>query len=89
MNFRVIPWLLRKLHQGSKRPKYLVRLCRRLTEFRLIVNEAVDCADGCWSEDLIQRVIKEILGGENSGVSTYKETGQTISKMRSRLLLLL
>lgn len=71
MNFRVIPWLLRKLNQGSKRPKYLVRLCRRLTEFRSIVNEAVNYADGCWSEDLIQRVIKEILGGESSGVSTY------------------
>lgn len=72
MKFPVIPWLCNKFNQDFKHPKYLVRLCRRLTDFKLIINEAINCVDGYWSEDLIQRVIEEILEGENSGISTYR-----------------
>ncbi|QKQ75624.1 hypothetical protein [Nostoc sp. TCL240-02] len=57
--------------QGSKPPKYLVRLCRKLTNFKTLVNEATKCTDGCWSQDLIQRVIKEVLAEKSSGISTY------------------
>lgn len=71
MKFNAIPWWLKRLCQGSKRPKYLVRLCRSLGDFELIVSEAIECTDGCWQHDLIERVIQHVLGNEASGVSTY------------------
>lgn len=73
MKFNAIPWWLRRPWQGSKRPKYLVRLCRSLGDFELIVNEVIECTDTdiCWQQDLIERVIQHVLGNEVSGVSTY------------------
>ncbi len=71
MKCPIISWLLQKFNQDSKHPKYLVRLCRKPTAFTSLINEAINYPDECWNEDLIQRVIKEILEGENSGISTY------------------
>ena len=71
MKFNAIPWGLKRLCKGSKQPKYLVRLCRNLGEFEAIVNEARNCTNKCWQQDLIERVIRQVLGSESSGVSTY------------------
>ncbi|MBN3875231.1 hypothetical protein [Nostoc sp. JL23] len=72
MKLNAIPWCFRKLYQGYKRPKYLVRLCRSLGDFEPIVSEAKNSADSNWSQDLIQQVIEQALGGEASGISTYE-----------------
>ncbi len=71
MKFNAIPWWLKKPCKGSKQPKYLVRLCRSLGDFEMIVSEASKCTDKCWQPDLIERVIRQVLGNEASGVSTY------------------
>ncbi|MEH1811528.1 MAG: hypothetical protein V7L09_03515 [Nostoc sp.] len=72
MKLNAIPWCFRKLYQGYKRPKYLVRLCRSLGDFEPIVSEAKNSVDSIWSQDIIQQVIDEVLGGEASGISTYE-----------------
>lgn len=72
MKLNAIPWCFRKLYQGSKRPKYLVRLCRSLGDFEPIVSEAKSSVDSTWSQDLIQQVIEQVLGGKASGISTYE-----------------
>lgn len=71
MKFNTIPWWLTRPWQGSKRPEYLVRLCRSLGDFELIVSEVIGCTDICWQQDLIERVIQHVLGNKVSGVSTY------------------
>ena len=52
------------------RPKYLVRLARSLHHFTLIVNEA-RCTSPPWPEDLVDRVIDNLLEGGHSKISVY------------------
>jgi hypothetical protein len=66
-----ISWYSKKQKPSNISPKHLVRLCRRRTDFITIINEAISSPKQDWDEDLINRVIKHILGEERTGVSVY------------------
>lgn len=53
-------------------PENLVRLCKRRDEFQNIINEACESLGQNWEQQLIDRVIEYILGGESSGISVYR-----------------
>ena len=68
---KVSEWL-KKLYRNFAPPKNLVRLCRRPNDLSTLVNEAISYTGSSWSQELIDRVIQEILEGGKSGISVYR-----------------
>lgn len=66
-----IRWWLRRLRRHFISPPNVVRLCRRRSEFILIINEATKGAPP-WTADLIERVVEFVLEGGNSNLSVYE-----------------
>lgn len=69
----LLRWLRRcfgRFRRCDVNPSYLVRLCRRRTEFTSIINEATNEAPP-WADDLVGRVVKFVFEGDVPPFSVY------------------
>lgn len=62
-----------KLGRSQKHPKNLVRLCRRLSEFKTIVNESLHTTNKEWDKRIINKVVEHVLEGysDSPRISVY------------------
>lgn len=73
---RIFGKIIRKFRferSGRVEHKFFVRICRRKTELLTIVNEAVSLTTP-WSEDLVDRVLKFVIDGQDENSVFGSET---------------
>ena len=64
-------WWLKRLSARFVKPINVLRICRRRTEFLIIINEVKQGAPP-WAPDLVEKVIQQVLEKGSSDLSVYR-----------------